>query len=134
MRRVDASSDHSTRRWGKIIPWVNLSCYQDLACQLFSPSLHMVQSTAYNSYIFWILKRFPFMRCLVDCIQMLIKKSDNYLHYHKSAYEYPTSYNVRVRRVSSFTKWKELVLATLPIMILDYIQIIMFDGYTCQFI
>ena len=53
------------------------------------------------------------MRCLANGIQMLIKKSDNYSEYHKSAYEYPTSYNVRVRRVLSFTKLKELVLATL---------------------
>ena len=39
------------------------------------------------------------------------KKINDYLDHHKSAAEYPSSYNAWLRRVSSFKKLKELVLA-----------------------
>ena len=59
------------------------------------------------------------MRFMVDCIQMLIKKINDYLDHHKSAAEYPSSYNAWLRRVSSFKKLKELVLANVHQNVMD---------------
>ena len=49
------------------------------------------------------------MRFMVDCIQLLIKKINNYLDYHKSAAEYPLSYNAwLIEKGFQFQEIKEI--------------------------